>query len=93
MDNVISNKLIEAASTSLTLFTKEMADDTEKMPLFEILLELHEQTIVYVPSIMSSDPDGFHRFIEKLLGNIYKMGTIMGRLNRERGEENYYPGE
>lgn len=90
VDNIISNKLIEAVSTSLAHLREEMAEEPENYPLFEILLELHEQSLVYVPSILSDDPEGFHCFIEKLFNNMYRMGEIMGRLNQERGEENYY---
>lgn len=59
-------------------------------PLFELLLELHEPLIVFVPTLDIEEQGNFFRFVVSLTEDISKMGEIMPRVLKNFTVENYY---
>lgn len=89
LDNLISTKLISAAAVSTGYFLDEMGDVVPVTPLLELLLELHDPNIVFVPSVFVDEPNSFFKLLEGLLNDIIAMGNYMERVYKSAGE-NYY---
>ncbi|KAF2900340.1 hypothetical protein ILUMI_05842 [Ignelater luminosus] len=92
VDIEVANKVIEAVVVSYNLFFNEMdsAGAGKAEPLFELLLELHDPNIVYIPSVYTDDPDNFLYFIELLLEDACGMGKKMDRISKIVEEKDYY---
>ena len=75
---------------SITYFLKE-TDHTKGNPdpLFEAQLLLKPPDMVFSPSLNYGDIDGFYELIEGLIGSIYKQGSLVQRLAKHLGQENY----
>ncbi|KAK9702182.1 Dynein heavy chain region D6 P-loop domain [Popillia japonica] len=90
LDKMISKKLIEAVNTTFTYFVTEMQDNGKSYPFFEILAELHEPLVVYVPTIDLDDPQNFLNFVQALLEDAQKMGKRMPRVGKNESAVDYY---
>lgn len=90
LDKLISTKLIESVTTTFQYFVDEMQDDGKLYPLFEILAELHEPLVVYVPSIELDDPTNLLTFIQALLEDAHTMGKKMPRIGEDKNDPDYY---
>lgn len=92
VDVEVANKTIEAAVVSYNLFLNEMnsASDGKAEPLFELLLELHDPNIVYIPSVYTDDSDNFVHLIQSLLEDITGMGRKMERITKNTEDQDYY---
>lgn len=66
-----------------------MGDVAPVTPLLELLLELHDPDIVFVPSVYVEDPGSFFKLLEDLLNDIIAMGLYMERASKSKGE-NYF---
>jgi dynein heavy chain len=45
--------------------------------------------MIFSPSLNYGDIDGFYELIESLIGSIYKQGSLVQRLAKHLGQENY----
>jgi dynein heavy chain len=45
--------------------------------------------MVFSPSLNYGDNEGFYELIENLIGSIYKQGSLVQRLAKHLGQENY----
>lgn len=88
-DSKISDKVIAGVNVSLQFFLDEMGNQLPVTPLFELVVELHEPNIVFIPSVNLSDDDNFFSFVEGLLNNILFMAEHMSRISAEHEEPNY----
>lgn len=90
IDRLISDNLVRAANISLKFFVSEMDPQLHLAPLFELLLELHEPHIVFVPTLDIEEQGNFFRFVLSLTEDITKMGEVMPRVLKNFTVENYY---
>lgn len=92
VDKLISETVIESIVWSLKLIVDETDFDKHRdiSPLFELILELHDPNIVYIPSVELDDADGFVQLIKTLVQDIQVMSTKMDRIDRDSAEANYY---
>lgn len=67
-----------------------MGDLKPVTPLLELLLELHDPEMVFVPSIYIEDPDGFFRLLQNLLEDIVSMGYHMERVYKQAEASHYF---
>lgn len=81
LDEEIREMIMVAIDTSLFLFLKEMGNTSPVTPFFELLLELHDPDIIFVPSADIEDPVNFHTFVSGLLDDIFNMGKYMDRVD------------
>lgn len=88
-DTKVSDKVIAGVNVSLQFFLDEMGNQLPVTPLFELVVELHEPNIVFIPSVNLSDDDNFFSFVEGLLNNILFMAEHMSRISTEHEEPNY----
>ncbi|CAH1960839.1 unnamed protein product [Acanthoscelides obtectus] len=76
--------LLEKAITiSLRLILDETGDCPPVTPLFELLMELHDPDIVYVPSADMQDPNNFLTFVESLIEDMFSMTKHVDRIDPE----------
>lgn len=71
---------------SLGLFVEEMDVKNDRLPLFEVLLQLEENDIVFTPSLQIDldNPHCFYGIINNLLEDILHMGSIVPRVAKIR---------
>ncbi|KAK4884537.1 hypothetical protein RN001_000808 [Aquatica leii] len=62
----------------------------EICPLFQLVLELHDRQIVYVPSADLEESYNFLNFVNMLEDDICKMGIFMQRIDKTNPEPDYY---
>lgn len=75
---------------SITYFLKETEHvKSNPEPFFEAQLLLKPPDMVFAPSLNYGDTDGFYELIESLIGSIYKQGSLIQRLAKHLGQENY----
>lgn len=79
-----------AIDVSLYFFLSETGDSIPVYPLFELVMELHEPDIVYVPSAMMQDPNNFLTLMENLVEDIYSMIIPMERIYSNDTNITYY---
>ncbi|XP_022909837.1 dynein beta chain, ciliary-like [Onthophagus taurus] len=80
LDKVLLQRMISATHVSFSFFNKEMVDDKVSYPLFELLAELHEPNVIFMPSVDLDDPDNVLYFIQTLLQDIHNMSLHMPRI-------------
>lgn len=90
IDKLVLEKLVEACETSLKMFVKEMDQNSNIQPLFELLLTLREPIILFIPSLDVDDDDNFFKLTNDLLEDINRMGEVMPRAIKDYYLENYY---
>ncbi|XP_018562388.1 dynein beta chain, ciliary-like [Anoplophora glabripennis] len=81
LDDEIKEMVMVAIDVSFYLFLKETGNSPPVTPFFELLLELHEPDVVFVPSADIEDPINFHTYVSGLLDDIFNMGNYMIRVN------------
>ncbi len=74
---------------SLAYFLKETDIKGNPDPLFEAQLQLKPPEMAFVPSMHFGDTDGFYDLLDELIGSIYKQGSLIPRLAKHLGVENY----
>ena len=90
VDKIIVDGFHKIILCSLVYFLKETDHvKSNPDPLFEAQLLLKPPDMVYLPSLHFGDADGFYELIEGLVGNIYKQGSLIQRLAKHLGQENY----
>jgi dynein heavy chain len=62
-------------------------------PLFEAQLLLKPPEMVFLPSMHFGDTDGFYDLIEELVGSVYRQGSLIKRIAKHLGVENYQVSE
>lgn len=67
----------------------EMDVRRKRPPLFEVLLELQEPILVFVPSLEINDNNGFYRLVEGLIYDIMSMATLIPRVNTQSDHHDY----
>ncbi|KAK4884824.1 hypothetical protein RN001_001095 [Aquatica leii] len=91
VDHSISDAFAVAVEGSLDLLYRETSiAKNPNCPLFELVLELHDVNIVYIPSIDYDDPDGFLALIQALVDDMYCMGKYMTRIDTQSTQTDYY---
>lgn len=92
IDTLVQIKMIEAATTTSRVFVNEsnIALNPKLFPLFEILLELHDENVVYVRSAELDDPEGFFLFTQYLLDSTDAMGKYMQRIEKDLEVLDYF---
>ncbi|KAF5274393.1 hypothetical protein FQA39_LY07273 [Lamprigera yunnana] len=90
VDQLIGENLAGAVSISLETLVTETEGKKNQYPLFELILQLHNTQIVYIPSIDSDDPGNFLSFVNMLIDDICIMGKYMKRTGQKDVEANYY---
>lgn len=90
IDSQLSDILKLGVDTSLYFFLSETGDQLPILPLFELVMELHEPDIVYVPSADPQEPNNFCILVEALVEDIYSMIKPMERVDPENKEITYY---
>lgn len=77
--------------TSICYILDETDPEGKALPLFEIQLHLETSDLVFHPSVMLEDENGFYIFYEGLMFDIMKMGTLIPRIDLEKvtERENY----
>jgi len=61
----------------------------EMNPLFQALMELLGQDMIFNPSLDAGVADGFFDLIDGLVGDIYKQAAKIKRLAGHSGQEHY----
>ncbi|XP_028130568.2 dynein beta chain, ciliary-like [Diabrotica virgifera virgifera] len=90
IDNMIKNKLLSAINLNLLLFLLETGDSpTATTPFLELLMELRDQIIVYVPSAHITDPKNFLSNMESIIEDIFGMGNYLIRVDPDDTESFY----
>lgn len=89
MDKKVCEKVIAGVNVSLQFFLDEMGNILPVTPLFELVVELHEPNIVFIPSVYLGDDDNFYAFMVGLTNNILFMSEHMSRIFLEHPEPNY----
>lgn len=84
--------MLIAADVSLYFFLSETGDSIPILPLFELVMELHEPVIVYIPSADIEDPNNFLLLVESLVEDIYSMAIPMERVHPDPDQKDirYY---
>lgn len=90
LDSKIGELMLIAADVSLYFFLSETGDSIPILPLFELVMELHEPEIVYIPSANLGDPNNFLVLVESLVEDIYTMALPMERVHPEQQDLRYY---
>ncbi|CAH1128373.1 unnamed protein product [Ceutorhynchus assimilis] len=88
LDSIIEKLMVDAVKLNQLSILNEMADYTPS-PLLELVMELHEPVIVFIPSIDLEEPSNFITFVEDLLEDIYSMCRQMTFSDPEKVGENY----
>lgn len=89
VDRIVLDGFHKIIQCSLAYFLKET--DYVKSnpdPLFEAQLQLKSE-MVYTPSMNIGDTDGFFELVEGLVGNVYHQGSLIERVAKHLGHENY----
>jgi dynein heavy chain len=90
VDKIVVDGFHKIILCSLTYFLKETDHlKSNPDPFFEAQLLLKPPEMVYTPSLHYGDADGFYELIEGLVGSIYKQGSLVQRLAKHLGQENY----
>lgn len=63
LDDKIGDLMIDAVKVNQLGFLNEMSDNASS-PLMELLMELHEPNIAFIPSIIMEEPHNFVTFME-----------------------------
>ncbi|XP_034948410.1 dynein beta chain, ciliary-like [Chelonus insularis] len=92
IDQIVSEGLIQAVSTSICYILDETDPESNIHPLFEVYLCLEIPNIVYKPPLEIDDPKGFYAFYESLMFDIMKMGTLIPRLDPDKVDEREHYG-
>lgn len=90
VDSRIHEFMTIAIDVSIYFFLSETGDTAPILPFFELVMELHEPNIVYVPSVAIEDPNNFLLLIESLIEDIYSMIVPMVRIHPADKETSYY---
>ncbi|XP_060520898.1 dynein beta chain, ciliary-like [Cylas formicarius] len=80
LDEVVKDLMLTAVHNSQLFFLIEM-HETAKAPLMELVMELHEPNIIFIPSIDTDESANFLQFVEDLLEDIYSMSHYMVHAN------------
>lgn len=90
VDKIIVEGFHKIVQSSLNYFLRET--DYIKAnpdPLFEAQLQLKPPEIRFSPSLNFGDSDGFYDQIEGLLGNVYKQCSLIPRIAKHIGQDDY----
>lgn len=90
VDKIVLDGFHKIIQCSLVYFLKE----TDYLkgnpdPLFEAQMQLKPSEMVYTPSMNFGDSDGFYELVEGLVGNVYKQGSLIPRVAKHLGQDNY----
>ncbi|XP_057654279.1 dynein beta chain, ciliary-like [Diorhabda carinulata] len=89
IDGMVKDKIMSAINLNIILLNSETGDILPLTPFLELLMELHDQVIVFVPSADLEDPDSFLNQMEMILDDIYIMGNYMIRVDPDDKESFY----
>lgn len=89
VDRIVLEGFHKIIHCSLAYFLKETDFvKSNPEPLFEAQLQLKTE-MVFTPSMNFGESDGFFELIEGLVGNVYKQGSLVARVAKHFGQENY----
>nr|CAH7754609.1 unnamed protein product [Callosobruchus chinensis] len=89
IEGKVRDLLDKATTRSLNLILDETGDIPPVTPLFELLMELHDPDIVYVPSADMEDPNNFLTFMELLMEDMFSMTKYIDRIDPGGGDSFY----
>ncbi|XP_031334092.1 dynein beta chain, ciliary-like [Photinus pyralis] len=91
VDNLILNVMLNAIKTSVNYLEEESSTvkNPNLFPLFELLLEIHDDEVVYVPSIDPDDISGFLNLVRSLIEDMYCMAKCMARIDKTNEDPDY----
>ncbi|XP_030760043.1 dynein beta chain, ciliary-like isoform X2 [Sitophilus oryzae] len=88
LDDMIKDIILAGVRLNHDCFLTEMYD-ANASPLLELVMELHEPNIVFIPSIDLDEPVNFLTFIEDLLEDIYLTCSHIGYSDPDKPETYY----
>jgi dynein heavy chain, axonemal len=90
VDKMVFDGFHKIIQSSLAYFLRE-TDHVKGSPdpLFEAQLQLKPPDMAYNPSMNYGDSEGFYELLEGLIGNVYKQGSLINRVAKHIGQENY----
>ncbi|XP_060515880.1 dynein beta chain, ciliary [Cylas formicarius] len=88
VDKIVLNYLYQSVGCSLGYINEHMDSTNNLPPLFEVLLNLMEPNIVFVPSLDSNSPQSFRAMITNIITDIVKTSEIIPRLSK-RAKKSY----
>nr|CAI5828900.1 unnamed protein product [Callosobruchus analis] len=89
IEGKVKDLLGKSTTISLRLILVETGDIPPVTPLFELLMELHDPDIVYVPSADLQDPNNFLTFMESLMEDMFCMAKYIDRIDPDGGDSFY----
>lgn len=89
MDDLILDGFFEAVHCSLQYLLEQMDAAKEPLPLMEVKLELQAPEMVFNPSLDQESPDGFYMLMEGLIDDVFKVATLVPRVAKHSGQEDY----
>ncbi|XP_050294546.1 dynein beta chain, ciliary-like [Anthonomus grandis grandis] len=89
LDKTIEDIIVDFVRINQRSFINEMAENAAS-PLLELVMELHEPNIAFVPSIVMAEPVNFASFMEDLLEDIYSLSNFMKHADPNLADQNYY---
>lgn len=75
LDKAIHNLLIDSIDLNQSSFMHEMVENVSS-PLLELVVELHEPNIVFIPSIVLDEAHNFITFMEGMYFDMYASGCV-----------------
>ena len=88
-DKIVENGFHQIVKVSLNYFLKETDITKAPDPLFESQLQLKPPEILFSPSLNIDDEGDFYEQIEELIRNVYEQCSMIPRVAKHLGQENY----
>ncbi|XP_053720928.1 dynein heavy chain 9, axonemal [Synchiropus splendidus] len=87
----IDNLLISGFAKSIKCSLKFFQDNTEQRsaPLFEARLDLQVPNLVFIPPLDLGARDNFSDLVDRLITDVFKMSTLVPRINQENSFPHY----
>ncbi|KAJ8921302.1 hypothetical protein NQ315_013776 [Exocentrus adspersus] len=81
VDEIVMSYLYQSVGCSLGYINEHMDATNNLAPLFESQLKLMEPNIVFIPSLDSTDPEGFKSIINDLINSIIDTTSVVRRFS------------
>ncbi|GAB1599188.1 dynein beta chain, ciliary [Argonauta hians] len=91
VDDIVVDGFFKTIDASLTFLLENTEPNSFYEPLFQAQLDLCKPDMVFSPSLDYGTADGFYDLVDGVVGNIYKQATLIPRLAKHSGQENYQP--
>jgi dynein heavy chain len=89
VDEMIVDGFFNTIHCTLGMLIENTDPRYDPQPLFEAQMELQVPDMVFKPSLDFGVADGFYDIVDGLLGDIYKQASLISRLAKHSGQENY----